>query len=134
MSVMLHISGTIHVLIIYGHKCKMIISLGIFFIFSKLWYFWVVSRVKRQKMTQNNKKLYLSHSISQEAYIIWLWFVVHKCKWYYLQMIFLIFSNILIFWVVSRIKGQKMTKKKSSVSLRISGTGPRMIVVFGTLG
>ena len=48
---------------------------------------------------------------------------------------FLIYSNILIFWVVSRIKGQKMTKKKkrSSVSLGISGTAPHMIVVFGTL-
>ena len=49
---------------------------------------------------------------------------------------FLIYSNILIFWVASRIKGQKMTKKKkkrSSVSLGISGTAPHMIVVFGTL-
>ena len=50
---------------------------------------------------------------------------------------FLIYSNILIFWVVSRKKGKKMTKKKkkkrSSVSLGISGTAPHMIVVFGTL-
>ena len=117
MSVMLHISGTVHVIVIYGHKYKMIISLGMFFLFSKFWYFWVVRRVKGQKMTQNNKKLYLSHSISQEPYIIWLWFVVHKCKMIASPDDFLIYSNILIFWVVSRIKGQKMTKKKKKEAL-----------------
>ena len=110
-------SGNVHVIVIYGHKYKTIISLGMFFVFSKFWYFWVVRRVKGQKMTQNNKRLYLSHSISHEPYIIWLWFVVHKCKMIASPDDFLIYSNILIFWVVSRIKGQKMTKKKKKLCL-----------------
>ena len=67
------------------HKCKMIISAGFFF---KILIFWVVRRVKRQKIALNDKKLLhlifqepcLSHSISQQAYIIWSWFLVHKCK------------------------------------------------------
>ena len=49
-----------------------------FLIFSK--FFGVNSGVKRQKMTQNDKKLCLSHSKSQEAYFIWSWFLVHKNK------------------------------------------------------
>ena len=111
------------------HKCKMIISPGIFFIFSKFWFFgllggskgrkWskitkkcpscifsqepyiiclkgqylqiclhffqilifgVNSGVKGQKMTQSDKKWCLLHSISQGAYIIWSWLLVHMCK------------------------------------------------------
>ena len=31
-------------------------------------------------MAQNYKKSCLSHSISQEPYIIWLWFLVHMCR------------------------------------------------------
>ena len=41
-----------------------------FFIFSKFLIFWVVRVVKWQKMVQNDKKFCLSHSISQEPYII----------------------------------------------------------------
>ena len=39
-SVALHISGSIHhIIVIYGHMCKMIISPGAFFSFSKFWFF-----------------------------------------------------------------------------------------------
>ena len=69
------------------YLCKMIVSSGIFFIFSKCWFFvllWggrgVGEGVKGQKMVQNDKKLCLSHFISQESYIIWLSFLVHMCK------------------------------------------------------
>ena len=63
----------------------MIISPGTFFSFSKFWFaemlgVGVGGLVKRWKMVQNDKKLYLSHSVSQEMYIIWLWFLVHMCK------------------------------------------------------
>ena len=46
-------------------------------------------------------------------------------------------ADTLFFWVVRReVKGQKMTQndKKKIVLLRISGTVPQMIVVFGTDG
>ena len=36
--------------------------------------------LKGQKTVHNDKKFCLSHSISQEPYIIWLWFLVHMCK------------------------------------------------------
>ena len=62
------------------HICKMIISLGVFFIFSKFWFSASVGGVKGQKMVQNDKKLCLSHSISQELSIIWLSFVLQMCK------------------------------------------------------
>ena len=62
------------------HMCKMIVSAGIFFIFSKFWFFTFVSGVRVQKIAQNDNKLYLSRSISQKPYIIWSSFVIHKCK------------------------------------------------------
>ena len=59
--------------------CKMIIFPGVFFNF-KILAFWVVRGLKGQKMAQNDKKFCLSHSICQELYIIWYWFLVHMCK------------------------------------------------------
>ena len=50
------------------HLCKMMISPGVFFHLI----FWVVREVKGQKIVQNDKKLYLSRSISKEPCIIWL--------------------------------------------------------------
>ena len=47
---------------------------------------------------------------------------------------FLIFSKLCFFQAVSGVKAQKMTQndKILSVTLRISGTVPHVIVVFGT--
>ena len=79
LSVASYISRTIyHMTYIYGTH------VGIFFIF----FFqnfdfqdhWEEEVVKGHKMTQNDKNFCLSHSISQEPYIIWLWFLVHVCK------------------------------------------------------
>ena len=44
------------------------------------------------------------------------------------------FFKILIFWVVSGVKGQKIVQndKKNSVSLHTSGTIHQIIVIFGT--
>ena len=61
---------------------KRIIYPGIFFIF----FFWFLGSlggggvVKGWKVAQNDKKLCLSHSVSQEPYIIWLWYMVHMCE------------------------------------------------------
>ena len=149
------------------------IPLGIFFIFSKFWLFGLLKEdVKEQKMVQNEKKLCLLHSISQESYIIWfsfmvlmykwylleffsffskfwlsgllgqkiaqndkklcllclisqepyvMWssFVVHKCKMIISPVVFFYFFKILIFWVLRRVKGQKWRKMTKNVVLCI---------------
>ena len=62
------------------YMCKMIISTGIFFIFTKFWFPGLFRGVKGQKIVQNDKKFCLLPSVSQEPYIIWSSFVVCKCK------------------------------------------------------
>ena len=58
--------------------------------------------------------------MSQEPYIIWLWFMVHICKMVISPGAFFIFFKILIFHVVRGVKGQKMVqndKKAKNCSL-----------------
>ena len=87
----------------------MIISSGVFFIFFKILIFWIHRGVKGQKTVQNDKKLCLSRSISQEPYIIWLSFMVQMCKMIISPGVFFNFK-ILIFWVVRGLKVQKWPK------------------------
>ena len=61
------------------HKCKMIISPGVF-LFFKILILGLVWRVKGQKMAQNDKKLCPLYFKSQEPYMIWSWFRIHMCK------------------------------------------------------
>ena len=68
------------------HKCKMIISPGVF-IFFKILILWVVRTVKGQKMAQ-------IYFISQQPCIIWSWFMVHVCKRMVSPCIFYIFNKI----------------------------------------
>ena len=81
------------------HKFKMMTSSGTFFIFLKFWskIFW------SKKMIQNDKTN-LSHSVSQELFLRWVWFLVHMCKMMispvtYLFIYFFHFFKILIFQV-----------------------------------
>ena len=95
------------------YLCKMMISLvGFFFFlhFFKLLIFQVVREMKGQIMIQNGKK-YVSCTISREPFIIWFLFVVHKCKMMIIYRVFFNFFKILIFQVVSGVKGQKMAQK-----------------------
>ena len=69
------------------------------FIFFKMLIFWIVRQVKGQKMVQHEKKC-LSHSISQEPFIIWLSFVVHKCKMIISLGLCFIFSKFWFFRLV----------------------------------
>ena len=48
-------------------------------------------------MAQNDKRFCLSHSVSQEPYIIWLWFLVHMCKMIISPANFFTFQNF-DFW------------------------------------
>ena len=104
------------------HKCKMIISTGAFFHFFNILIFQVVSGVKQQKLAQNNKILCLSHSMSQEPYIIWPSFVVHKCEMIISTGTF-IFSNFWFLGLLGGSKGKNGPKwQKNSVAPFISGT------------
>ena len=66
-----------------------------FFRLFKVLIFWVVRGLKGQKMVQNEKKICLSCSISQETCIIWFSFMVHLCKMVISTGTFFIFSE---FW------------------------------------
>ena len=72
--------------------------------------------VKGQKIVQNDKKFCLLQSIFQEAYIIWLWFLIHMCKMMtYLGTIF-IFSKFWFSGSLRVVKGKKWSKMtKTSV-------------------
>ena len=71
--------------------CKMIISPGCFFNFSKFWFSWLSGGLKGQKKTQNDKKLCLSHFDLKN----------HTSKWWYLQSFFFYFSK---FWFQNDLK------------------------------
>ena len=64
-------------------------------------------------MVQNDKKFFLSRSISQEPHIIYDFHLWYTCvKWYCLHAFFHFFK-ILIFWVIRGVKREKgvlMTK------------------------
>ena len=112
-------------------RVKWIISPGVFFIFSKFWFFRLLGRSKGKKwpkMTRN----YVNHTPYLRKHIIVdFWYT--SVKWWHLQCFFNLFK-ILIFWVVKGLRVPKMTRnyKKLCLSLNISGTLPHMIVVFGT--
>ena len=110
-----HILEKIHQMIfIYALMVQMIISLGVsflfcfFFILSKFWFFKFLGDggeggAKGQKIV--HKKLFLLHLISKEPYIIWLSFVVHKCK-------LMISPGFFFFNFDFSVKGQKMVQNE----------------------
>ena len=116
------------------HTCKKMISpVVVVFIFLPILIFEVNSEVKRQKMAQNNKIFCLSHSISQDLCLVWLWFLVHMYK-----MIspasFLIFSKFWFFGGFFCSGWQKIIHNYQfqSFTLNISRTVDHIIKVFGT--
>ena len=58
---------------------------------------WGEEVIKGQETTQNEEKLCMSHYVSQEPYIIWLWFLVPMCKMVISPENFFIFQNF-DFW------------------------------------
>ena len=83
-----------------------------FFDFFKILISWVHRRVKGQKALQNDKKFCLSHSISQEPYIMWFYGAnvwngnISRCFFFNFE--------ILIFWFVRGLKGQKISQNGRS--------------------
>ena len=77
-------------------------------------------------MAPNNKNLCLSHSLSQEACIIWSLFLVPVCKMISLPEAFFIFSKFLFSRLleVKRARNGPKWQKILVVSLSISRTVP----------
>ena len=124
-SITLHISGTVdHIIRFLVHRCKIVISPGVFFIFSKFWFY---RGGGGHKMAQKDHALYLRIHTSM------ILFLLHRLK-IISPGFFFIFSN-LVFYVVVRVKWQKwskITKKKSMSQANIS-SGNHMILVCVTI-
>ena len=84
--------------------------------FFKIFIFWVVSGVIRQKMVQNDKNLCPSRSISLEL-------MVDMCKMMISPGVFFIFSKLL------KVKKRSKMTKILPVAFHISGTIHHMIVI-----
>ena len=115
------------------HLCNVTISTGILCNFSKFWFSRLLKgqKIKGQKLVQNDKKFCLSCSISQEPYIVWLSFVVCKCKMIISSGFFVIFSKFWFFRFLGGSKGKKWPKMtKNSVVHYISGIIHHMIFIY----
>ena len=99
------------------HMCKRIISPGIFFNFWKFSFSGSLGGegVKGKKWPKMTKELCLPHTISQELYIISLWFLVHMFKMMISPAIFFFFKKYFSFF------GFQVNKRvKSDLKLLIS--------------
>ena len=91
--------------------CKMISPLRSFF--QKFWFSGLL--VKEQKTVQNDENFFLSYSISQEPYIIWLSFMVHICKMIISPSVAFIFSKFWFLGSSGGWKGKKQSKMTNNV-------------------
>ena len=133
LSVMVHISGTIHhMIVICGTQVwNNNSAFRSFFYFFKILIFGIDRRLKGQKMAQNDKQLCPSCLTSQEPYITWSSFMLHIRKRIISPSFFTFFPN-LIFRVNSGVKRAKNDKKIMSVTLHIAGSIDHMIAIFHT--
>ena len=81
-------------------------------------------------MVQNEKRFCLLNTISQEPYIIWLPFMVDKCKMIISAGFSFNFFKILIFWFVSGIKGQKMAQNDKNFCLLCLISQESLFIVY----
>ena len=79
------------------------IFVGFFIRFFKLLILWVV-KGKKCKTAKNGPKWekIMSHSVSQESYMVWFWFMVLVCKMKIYPWGFFIFSK---FWFSGLLGG-----------------------------
>ena len=93
--------------------CKMMISPGVFFIFSKFWFTESIEGKMAKTTIQNDKKFCLLRSISQEPCIVWLSFMVLMFKMTISPDVFSVLHNFDLFGLSGGWNGQKspeMTK------------------------
>ena len=115
-----------------GHMCKMIMSVGVFLILSKLLIFLVVTGWKGKKwskMTYNSvcHAWYLRDHTSYDCHLC------YTCVKWYLWAVFSFFQNFDFFWVVKEVKGQKTVQMtKNCVVFHIEGSIHHVTVIYGT--
>ena len=129
------------------HLCEMMISLDIFsifyFIYLFIYFFWFFhfwffelfgGLVKGQNMVQNETKLCLSCSISQESYITWFSLKVLMCKMIISPGVCFIFSKRWFSGLLDgkRAKNSPKWQKILYAALDISRTIHHMVVICGT--
>ena len=116
------------------HMCKMIISQGFFFIFSKFWFFLVFRGDKRGKNDPKCQKLLpVAFHISGNIHHVTVIYGTHLWNDNTFQCFFHFFFNFdfLGSWQVKRAKNGPEWQKTMSAVLHISGTIHHMIVVYG---
>ena len=87
------------------------------FHFLKVLFFGVVRKVKGQKIAQNDKKLSVRCTLSQEPCITWSSFMVHVWKKDNISRCFYNLFQVLIFSVNSGLKGEKLTQNDKKLYL-----------------
>ena len=167
----------------FVHLSKVMIFLGVFFIFWKFWFFWLLRGWGRGVKVQKNSVCcasYLRNHTSYDFYLFYLWY---SCvKWYLLFLKFWLsgllggegggrggykgqkiaqndkkfclvrwyfrnhtsydrhlwytsvkwyFFKILIFWVIRRVKGQKMAKWQKTLFFHFISEEPYMVLIYG---
>ena len=116
-SVTLHISGSMHhMMLLVVQKCKMITSPD-FFSFFQNFYFLVVRGSKCKKWPKMTKYCLL-HSLSLWSMYHMMSFVVQKCKSIKSPDFFSHFFKIFIFWIARRVKGEKMAQNDKNFVCR----------------
>ena len=98
------------------HICKMtrypsifhFLKILIFWVVLIFWFDFLILGVTGQKIVQNDKKFWVSCSISLEPYIIWLSFMLHVCKMMKSLGVFVNFSK---FWFYGSSGRGGWTKK-----------------------
>ena len=84
------------------HLSKVMISPGVFFIFSKFWFCKLLVHYKFKKMTQNGKKLCCASCLrNYTSFYCNLWYT---CVWNDVSKCSFTFSKFWIFWVVKGVK------------------------------
>ena len=100
------------------HLCKLIISPGNFFIFSKFWFFGLLGRWKGKKWSKMTKNSiyctpYLRNHTTYDCHLCLLNDNIFRCFFYFLK--------ILIFWVHRWVKAKNVPEwKKNCLSCSIS--------------
>ena len=135
LSVAHHISKTLyhHLILSFGTlMCKMIISPG-FFQFFLILIFRAVTRLKGQKIAQNEKKNDIWHTISQEQYSIWSRWLYDQDFWFsFVEWLFSQkFDFVDCLWG-KKAKNDPKWQEILSVALHILRTIHHVIAIYGT--
>ena len=114
------------------HKFKKMISPCIFFVLLKFWFFGLLVGEKGENGAKWQKILFVTLHIS---YILWLSFVIRKCKMITSPGFLKFFSKFWFFGLLGESKSKKwpkMKKKLCCTAPYISGIIHHMILIYGT--